>query len=304
MVPVVSGVNANAKQIHRSLFNRSPKERDLLHAIILRPLGFIHLVLLLSLAPGLSAEPIVIPAGSFYMGCSANDRGCDPDEGPAGGVKVFVDQFAIDQYEVSVADYRACVQAGQCTRPKDHQRNKYCNYAAPNRDDHPLNCVDWQQASDFCQWQGGRLAYEAEWEKAARAGTRTRYPWGDADANCRHAIMDDQRTTGSAKDEYDGCGDDHTAPRGSRPPNQYKLYDMHGGIAEWVQNWYQADSHTQLYAKGNLQGPAKGERKVIKGGAWDEQAWALTSSGRWAKPPTGHPSLYGSNGIRCVYSKK
>ena len=76
---------------------------------------------------------------------------------------------------------------------------------------------------------------------------------------------------------------------------------MHGSVAEWVYNWYHPDSHQTLYARGIPAGPAQGQRRVIRGGAWDERARALTSSSRWAKIPTGHRSLYGSNGLRCVY---
>lgn len=248
------------------------------------------------------AATTLVPAGEFFMGCSRNDQGCDADEGPAGGVRVHVGDFRIQRYEVSVAEYRRCVAAGACSRPKDHKRNRYCNFDAPGRDDHPLNCVDWHQAQTYCTWLGGRLPYEAEWEKAARAGTRDPYPWGPAPATCAQAVMDDQRTRGSVAGEHDGCGEDRTWPRGSRPPNGYGLYDMHGGVAEWVYNWYAPDAHSRYYAGGRLAAPADGERKTIRGGAWDEQAWALTSSSRWAKPPRGHPSLYGSNGFRCVFA--
>ena len=146
---------------------------------------------------GLAAEAarVLVPAGPFPMGCSADDSSCDDDEGPRSGVEVHVDAFRIDRFEVSVAEYRSCVAAGSCSRPTDHNRNKYCNYDAPERAEHPLNCVDWEQARAFCAWRGGRLPYEVEWEKAARAGTTTRYPWGTARATCEHAIMDDGLTT-------------------------------------------------------------------------------------------------------------
>ncbi|WP_126454439.1 formylglycine-generating enzyme family protein [Sulfuriflexus mobilis] len=269
------------------------------------PFILLKLILLLSLYSQSSAavEQVSIPAGSFHMGCASADNHCQKDEGPRGGVEIFVDTFSIDRHEASVADYRRCVTAGACSHPKDFNRNHYCNYDAPGRDNHPLNCVDWQQANSYCQWRGGRLAYEAEWEKAARAGTNSRYPWGNHDATCKHAIMDDQKTKGLINDEYDGCGNDQTWSRGSRPANAYGLYDMHGGVAEWVNNWYEPTSHSDIYPQ-DISAPKTGVRKVIRGGAWDEQSEALTSSSRWAKPPTGHPSLYGSNGIRCVNTKR
>jgi formylglycine-generating enzyme required for sulfatase activity len=79
-------------------------------------------------------EQVVIPAGEFLMGCSEGDTLCDNDEGPQGGVKVFVPAFAIDVHETSVAEYSACVEAGECDRPFDYKRTHYCNYDAPGRE--------------------------------------------------------------------------------------------------------------------------------------------------------------------------
>ena len=248
-------------------------------------------------------KQILIPAGKFLMGCSQHDPECDADEGVIGGSQVYVAAFKIDRHETSVEEFRKCVEDGSCDHPFDNQRNQYCNYNAPGRDKHPINCVSWQHAKQYCNWQSGRLLYEAEWEKAARAGVNNqRYPWGNENANCKHAIMDDGQTkTKVSADETDGCGEDRTWPRGSRPGNAFGLYDMNGGIAEWVANWYLPQAIQKLYSQGETHGPGQGQRKVIRGGAWDEQSWALSNSARWAKVPTGHSSLYGSNGIRCGY---
>jgi len=247
-----------------------------------------------------AAERVSIPAGSFLMGCSKNDPACDKDEGPRGGTSVRVGEFKIDKYEVSVSEYHACLNAGKCSRPKDHVRNKYCNYAAKGRDRHPVNCVDWAQAQAYCAWQGGRLPYEAEWEKAARAGSTSRYPWGK-DVSCQQAILDDGKTKGSVVNEPDGCGEDRTWKIGSRAANKFGLYDMHGNVGEWLYNWYAKDAINQLYAKGNLQGPDSGKRKLIRGGSWDENRPNLRSSFRNVKDPVSGDVVYGSIGFRCVY---
>ncbi len=259
------------------------------------------IALFLSSQAGFAAEKVTIPGGPFLMGCSLNDKDCDKDEGPAGGTKVNVPTFKIDKYEVSVADYRACIKSGKCTRPKDHARNQYCNYDAQNRDQHPVNCLDWNQAQAYCKAQGGRLPYEAGWEKAARAGSTTRYPWGQ-EVSCKQAILDDGKTMGSVANEPDGCGEDRSWPRGSRAANQFGLYDMHGNIGEWLHNWYSQDAITKLYANGDLEGPATGKRKLVHGGSWDENRANLRSSFRNVKEPVSGDAVYGSIGFRCVYA--
>ncbi len=269
----------------------------------MRPTRLLLLAALLPLA--LSAAPpkpdrVRVPAGPFQMGCSKGDAHCDRDEGPTGGVTVHVPAFDIDRFEVTVADYAACIAAGRCSRPKDHRRNKYCNLGAPGRERHPINCVDWHQAQQYCGWVGGRLPYEAEWEKAARAGTTTPYPWGDR-VTCKEAILDDGVTTGSAGDEHDGCGEDRTWPVGSRPPNPLGLYDMHGNAGEWTANWYARDALTARYARRELKGPESGRRKVVRGGSWDENPPNLRSSFRNVKPPESGQAVYGSIGFRCAY---
>lgn len=245
-------------------------------------------------------ETLTVPAGPFAMGCSVNDPDCEKDEGPAGGTTIAVPAFKMDKYEVSVSDYRACIKAGMCTRPKDHARNKYCNFDAPRRDDHPVNCVDWDQALSYCRWKNGRLPYEAEWEKAARGGTTSRYPWGE-NVTCKHAILDDGVTMGSVKGEPDGCGEDRTWPRGSRPANPLGLFDMHGNAGEWTMNWYAPDALATLYAKDDLTGPLLGKQRVVRGGSWDENRPNLRSSFRNVKPPLSGKAVYGSIGFRCAY---
>ncbi len=258
----------------------------------------------LMIAPNIQAattinEMVTISGGEFMMGCSKDDSECDQDEGPKGGVKVTVPSFKIQRHEVSNAEYAECVAAGECQRPFDNKRNKYCGYEAPGRDSFPVNCINWYKAKSYCSWINARLPYEAEWEFAARGNTNTKYPWGGDKVTCDNALMDDENVKNS-DGEGDGCGKDLLAPRGSKPANALGLFDMHGSVAEWVENWYWEASHAELYAKGKLDAPFDGQYKVLRGGAWDEKERALTSSSRWAKGRSGHRSIYGSNGFRCV----
>lgn len=258
-----------------------------------------NLLLLSSFGSALNTDMVHVPAGPFRMGCSTGDVLCEADEGPEGGVRVDVHGFYIDRSETSVAEFRACVEAGACERPFDYRRTHYCNYDAPGRDDHPVNCVNWNLANHYCTWRGARLAWEAEWEKAARAGTHTPYWWGYAPADCTRAVIDpggpEQPDT-----ETDGCWRDLSWPRNQFPANPLGLYDMIGGTSEWVANWYAEDAYVRLYAAGDLRGPAMGVRKVIKAGSWDEKHRAQRVSNRFSKPVTGNRDLYGSNGIRCA----
>lgn len=254
---------------------------------------------LLGFAPlAQSANMVKIPAGDFFMGCSQKDHDCEQDEGPPEGVSVFVPSFYIDPFEVTVSEYKNCVAAGKCTPPKTHTRNKYCNYGAAGRERYPVNCVDWPDAATYCSVQGKRLPLEAEWEKAARAGSNTAYVWVTA-PGCAQAILNDGKTTGTVQGELDGCGEDRTGPVGTRPANAYGLYDMFGNVSEWVQNWFHPDA-MQFYASGKLMAPGSGQRKVIRGGAWDESPLALRSSSRYAKTPVSGASVWGSNGFRCA----
>lgn len=250
-----------------------------------------------------AGERVLVPAGAFQMGCSEGDSSCEKDEGSAGGVTINVPAFKIDVKEVTVAEYEACMVAGKCARPKDHKRNQYCNLGAPERLDHPANCVDWKDAVDYCDFVGARLPYEAEWEKAARAGTKTAYPWGN-DVTCEQAILDDGVTQGSVKDEPDGCGEDRTWSVGSRKANALGLLDMHGNAGEWTANWYSPDAYSAHYSKGNLKGAESGKQRVVRGGSWDENRPNLRSSFRNVKPPVSGTGIYGSIGFRCAVDVK
>lgn len=237
-------------------------------------------------------DSVLVPAGSFPMGCSKEDTHCSPDEGPQGGISVEVPAFLIDRHEVTVANYRDCVAAGKCQAPEQ----KWCNYFIKGNSEHPMNCVNWNDANNYCSFKGKRLPNEAEWEKAARAGSITPYPWGN-NVSCKEAILNDGQTTGSVKDALDGCGEDNTFPVGARKPNTLGLYDMNGNILEWVKNWYSPNTFSELYAKGNLLGPENGEKRVARGGSWDDRAISLRASNRDARNPE---QKGGSLGFRCV----
>jgi formylglycine-generating enzyme required for sulfatase activity len=125
-------------------------------------------------APPIPALPYVdVAAGTFLMG-TPPDGGGMADEKPVH--MVMVKRFFLEESEVTVAAYRQCVEAKACTPPGDV--SSLCNYPRLGREAHPVNCVSWQQAADFCAWTGRRLPTEEEWEYAARGTGNAEYPWG------------------------------------------------------------------------------------------------------------------------------
>ena len=252
-------------------------------------------------APSASARPatlscpagmIPIPGGSFFMG---SDEGL-PFEKPAH--QVALEPFCIDEFEVTVDKYRACSEDGRCKRAgttndwatiTDKDRKAFdplCNIRDPKaRSNHPVNCVDWEMAEKFCREQGGRLPTEAEWEFAARGPDGRKYPWGDDDPAAGHmnacgkeCVAWGQKNGVEEKAMYDADdGFPNTAPVGSFPKgaSRYGVQDVVGNVWEWVADWYGE------YGKDELKdpkGPATGEEKVIRGGAWNG------SYASWVRP--------------------
>lgn len=175
-------------------------------------------------------------------------------------------------------------------------------------DDHPVVNVTWNDAMAMARWLSAkegavyRLPTEAEWEYAARAGTRTRYGSGDAPQTLAGQAnvfdLDAARNwphwRAFALDTHDGHP--FTAPGGAFAPNAFGLHDMHGNVWEWCADWYSED----YYARSPVddpQGPATGDVRVRRGGSW--HTWALyarSSFRNWNTPQSRYPLM----GFRLV----
>ena len=207
--------------------------------------------------------------GQFIMGCE-NEEG---DEKPVH--TVTVPTFWMSKSEVTVGQYKACVNAGVCSAP---DTGEHCNWGNSGREGHPVNCVDWHQARAFARWAGGRLPTEAEWEYAARSGGKVRkYPWVGEPATCSHAVMDDGGN---------GCGQGRTTwPVCSKPSGNTEqgLCDMAGNVWEWVE-----DVYTDSYSSAPTDGTARttgGALRVRRGGSWFNTAGRLRVANRGRDSP-------------------
>ena len=169
--------------------------------------------------PAPKGGPMVqLPKGTIAMGSTTGYS----DE--AGGPTVDVASFWLDKTEVTVAAYEECEKAGACTKPGE---GKQCNWGKKERANHPVNCVDWTQATAYCQWAGKRLPTEAEWEYAARNGSQRRnYPWGDAPPATQLCWS----KTSSGKTCEVG-----KFPAGS---SAHDVADLSGNVQEWVCSAY------------------------------------------------------------------
>jgi formylglycine-generating enzyme required for sulfatase activity len=237
-------------------------------------------------------EMVVLPAGSFLMGSPADEAGRGADEGPQHRVTIQA-PFAVGKFEVSFAEWEACVRDGGCNGHRPDDRGW-------GRGRRPVIDVGWDDAKAYIAWiskrtgKAYRLLSEAEWEYAARAGGSERRPWGDDRSEaeiCRHANGADQR----ARQRHPGwrvapCDDGHlnTAPVGSYRANAFGLHDLIGNVWEWVEDCW-ARSYAGAASDGGARSGDACEGRVLRGGAWNESPRALRSADRhWDLPDGRH----------------
>jgi sulfatase modifying factor 1 len=210
------------------------------------------------------AAMVSLPAGSFKPG--------DLDRAATVGA------FCMDTTEVTVDAYTACVRAGKCSA--DHlgewstdgtkfNRDPKCNYGVAGRGNHPINCVDWQQADTYCRAEGKRLPSEEEWEWAARGATQARvYPWGgEAPAG---------QLCWSGVQKREGTCTVGSYPQGDAPGG---IHDLAGNVWEWTSSSWDADH-------------------VYRGGSWHSEVAAHPRAAERSRGSVPYRLYF--VGFRCV----
>jgi formylglycine-generating enzyme required for sulfatase activity len=189
-------------------------------------------------------EMVVIPKGQFRMG---DQNSSFDDEKPVHDITI-IKPFALGKYPVTFAEYDYFCEKNGEEKPKDEGwgRNK-----------RPLIYVSWKQGVAYAKWLSAetgkdyRLASEAEWEYAARAGAETDYWWGNEPSQ-----------------EYANFGNEKTSPVGKYKPNNFGLHDMSGNVWEWVEDCYHGSYKDKPMKDGSAWVSGSCEIRVLRGGSW------------------------------------
>jgi len=233
---------------------------------------------------------VLIPAGEFVMG----DESGEDDERPAH--RVHVDAFYMDKYEVTQEAYEGLMGKNPAKHkgPKNPVEQvswaaaaRYCNMRSLREGLTP--CYDPQTFECNFDADGYRLPTEAEWEYACRAGTTSAYSFGDSAAALKNYAW------------YDANSGNTTHPVGRKKPNPWGLYDMHGNVFEWCNDYYAPDYYTRS-PEANPRGPDSGDERVLRGGSWANSDASCRCSARYSESPGLADVCFGYDayGFRCV----
>lgn len=228
---------------------------------------------------------VIVPAGRFVMGAPASEDGLEAER-PLHEVTIKK-PFAVSQFEITFDQWDLCSADDACAANIDDE--------GWGRGQRPVMNLTFDQAQDYVAWlsdrtgQPYRLLSEAEWEYAARAGSTTRYPWGEemsaGKAKCRACLNEnDQR---------------QSATVGSFPPNGFGLYDMHGNVSEFVADCWNG-SYDGAPVDGSTWATGDCDTRILRGGAWRSIPWVLRSGARFRRQADDATDISGLRVARTI----
>jgi sulfatase modifying factor 1 len=219
-----------------------------------------------------------IPAGTFKMGCVADDKQCEKDERPQHEVNIAAG-FWMTRTEVTAGAYDRFVGVTHHRKPGKTQTR------TDQGTELPVTEVSWGDADAYCKWAGGRLPTEAEWEYAARGGKPDLiYPWG----NQITGTMANYAKSEHKKPFFE------TVPVGRIDnPNGFGLFDMAGNVREWTADFYDPAGYSAA-------APASGKERVVRGGSFNTSEKDLRVSARDKLDPAKFDKGDNQTGFRCV----
>src|SRR5262245_19043987 len=218
--------------------------------------------LTLDLGHGATLELARLPAGEFLMGTGDNSLLFDDDERPMHRITI-TKPFLIGKYEVTQVQWEALMDSNPSRHTGDFL---------------PVHDISWNDAQEFCKrlaersGRPVRLPTEAQWEYACRAGTTTLFSFGD-----------NQEQLGEYG-WYQDNADQGPALVGTKKPNPWGLYDMHGNVFEWCSDWFD-NTYYGWGTDKDPSGPQAGAKRVLRGGCWYLPAWSARSAFRAASKP-------------------
>jgi formylglycine-generating enzyme required for sulfatase activity len=272
--------------------------------------------------PTTGMELVYVPGGCYQMGQTAQEKDdLIKEVGQEEYDKYYareqprhevcVDGFWLGSKEVTVGSFRKFVAAtGYKTDAEENRGNakgcwalkdnkwgwqegySWSNPGFSQEESFPAACVSWNDTREYVKWLNGisgkayRLPTEAEWEYAARGGTKTSRYWKDGvdDQACGYANVADKGHGWGEPNFPCDDGYKYASPVGSYKPNGYGLYDMLGNVWEWCGDWYAGDYYGKS-PRQNPQGPSTGSDRVVRGGSWNYDPAYVRAAGRGRNSP-------------------
>jgi formylglycine-generating enzyme required for sulfatase activity len=256
-----------------------------------------------TLAEALDRSRVRVPAGEFVMGSNDGRDNERPEH------RVYLDSYAIGRFEVSNVQYARFMEATGQSAPRYWVEGEYPG----GQGDVAVVGVKWEQAQAYCQWTGGRLPTEAEWEKACRGEAASVYPWGNAwDATRANVGLGGERVTGTfLSDLYPtlqvapAAGAPGLRPVGSHPQGASAIgvLDLAGNAAEWVADWYNWDGYWRMPAVNPI-GDGPEWNRSVRGSSWYFRMGMDDEAAQWSRCTarnSSHASIDPRVGFRCAY---